>query len=113
MFLEVEFEDEIDVHGSTYYTLVEVEASGEVDKDQNVSNIKILSIHDKDNDKAVALKDLDSREKRRLLEKAEDKIITKFINEGGNSGFDGIDGYDDHADYYDGNLASIQSSSEE
>jgi hypothetical protein len=112
MYLEVEFEDEIDVHGSTYYTLVEVEASGEVDKEQNVTNIKILSIHDKDNDKAVALKDLDSRETRRLLEKAEDKIITKFIYEGGPSGFD-HDGYDDNADYYDGNLASIQSSSED
>ena len=109
MFIEVEFDDDIDVTGSTYYTNVEVEATGEVTTDQEVTNLKIISLYDKENGKSLSLKDLDKRERQRLLEKAEDKILTKFVNEGGNT----HDDYNDHNDYYDGDLASIQSTSEE
>lgn len=109
MFLEVEFDDEIDVNGSTYYTLVEVEATGEVNNDHEVSNLKILSIYDKYNDKVISMKDLDRRELQRLNEKAEDKLVSKYVNEGGNT----HDDYDDHTDYYDGDLASIQSNTED
>lgn len=111
MFLEVEFEDEIDVEGSTFYTLVEVEATGEVEKDQQVSNLKIRSIYSKDDKKFINFKDLGHSEGKRLLEKAEDKILNKYINEG-ETIYD-VDGYDDGNDYYDGDLASIQSSSED
>lgn len=109
MFIETEFEDEIDLKGSTFYTLVEVEISGEVE-DQRVTNLKIRSIYSKDDKKFINFKDLGHSEGKRLLEKAEDKILNKYMNEGN---VYAVDGYDDGNDYYDGDLGSIQGSSED
>ncbi len=112
MFIETEFEDEIDLNGSTYYTFVEVEISGEVERgSETVTNLKIKSIYSKDDKKFINFKDLGHSEGQRLLEKAEDKILNKYINDGDNV-YD-VDGYNDGNDYYDGNLASIQGVSEE
>ncbi len=112
MFIETEFEDEIDLNGSTYYTLVEVEISGEIERGtQTVASLKVKSIYSKDDKKFINFKDLGHSEKQRLLEKAEDKILNKYINEG-DSVYD-VDGYDDGNDYYDGDLASIQGTTED
>lgn len=76
--MEVEFEDSILVNKTDdHETHIIVTASGDVDKFGEVSNLHIEHIWSKDNSTTVNPKELQFRDIKRVMERAQDKLIEK------------------------------------
>lgn len=78
--IDVEYEDEADINGET--EPVEVDATGDVDHDGNVTNLRIETIYAHGIKKGFTLKDLNFQDVKRITEKAEKEILTKYEEEG-------------------------------
>lgn len=76
--VETEFDDEVQMKGQDAAVFVEIEAVGDVDKDNNVHNVKLLSIYSKDHNKEIAAKDLSFNDMKRIIEKASDALLDSF-----------------------------------
>lgn len=85
-FNEVEFSDEIEIAGQTYE--VDIEASGNVDKNQCVQQVKLDRIHSQEHNKFFKAKDLSFNDMKRIIEKATDQLVEVSMNDFNPADFD-------------------------
>lgn len=76
--VEVEFEDEVEMKNNDGCVLAEIEATGDVDKDGNIHNVKLVSIYSKDHSQSIKAKDLSFGDMKRVIEKASDHLREAF-----------------------------------